>query len=170
MSCEPAPALCLPSWPPPPVSEGAPTQNSSGDTPLWELREMGSRQLHSRFQGKEGRASVLTWHTVSLLPQPPPTVATSTLPGILSCCHGLAWGSGDLGHVPALLVICYMTLGKSCPHPHCCFIYKANGLDLMTSTQVTPLGVTCYFHFPHLSLNLPHFLKITHFQKIIFLF
>lgn len=108
-------------------------------------------------------------HSVSP-PPAPPTVATSTLPGILSCCHGLAWGSGDLGHVPALLVICNVTLGKSCPHPHCCFIYKANGLDLMTSTQVTPLGVTCYFRFPHLSLNLPHFLKITHFQKIIFLF
>lgn len=40
-----------------------------------------------------------------------PSVASSTLPGILGCYRGLAWRSGDLGHVPPLLVICNVTLG-----------------------------------------------------------
>lgn len=103
------------------ASEGAPPLGTKGD---W-----ASRQLYSRVRVQ---SLALTWHTASPLWSPPSFLGS--------------WAR-DLDHVPALLIICNVTLGKSCPLP-CC---KTSRLDLMTSSQVTSLALTYYFHFPHLS-------------------
>lgn len=76
--------------------------------PFWELRETGLPD--SSIQSESAEPGLDLAHNIS-------SVANPTLPGILGLCHGLAWGSGDLGHVPALLVFCNVALASPVPSP-----------------------------------------------------